>query len=85
MTHIVLDDWNLEDSNLEFCAAQIARGGHPENPNHSKWYTASKLENPDSPEQLAAEQRCHDLFAALTMKERASALALNDGFWNLKA
>ncbi len=82
--HIVLDDWNLEDDNLKFCDAQIARGGHPEDPNHSKWYTQQKLDNPDTPEQLAAERKCHDLFAALSIKERASALALNDGFWGLR-
>ena len=79
--HIVLDDWNLEDGSLAFCDAQIARGGHPDDPEHSPWYTKEKLENPDSPEQLAAERRCCDLFKALTVEERASALAFYDGFW----
>lgn len=78
--HIVLDDWNLEDDSLEFCAKQIAAGGYKRSETHSK---VLGVRDDDSPEKLAAEQRCHDLFAALTMKERASALALNDGFWNL--
>ena len=83
--HIVLDDWNLEDSSLAFCDAYIARGGHPDDPDHSPSYTRYKLEHPDSPEQLAAERRCHDLLKALSVKERASALALNDRFWQPQA
>src|SRR5690348_1783765 len=50
--HIVLDDNNIDDGDLAFCLGQIDRGGHPEDPNHSPWYTQSKLDNPDSPEQL---------------------------------
>jgi len=82
--HIVLDDWNLEDHSLAFCKREIERGGHPEDPNHSPWYTKIKLENPDSPEQLAVERKCHDLLFALTEPERASALALYDGYWEKK-
>ena len=43
------------------------------------------IRDPDSPEQLAAERKCCDLFMALSEAERASALALNDGFWEIAA
>lgn len=79
--HIVLDDWNLEDGSLQFCDGCIKRGGHPEDPNDSPWHTKQTLEHPDSAEQLAAERRCHDLFAALSVVERASVLALVDQYW----
>jgi hypothetical protein len=63
--HIVLDDWNLEDDNIEFCSRQIANGGY---------------EGRDSAEELAVERECCDAFAAMTMDERASALALYDSY-----
>jgi hypothetical protein len=83
--HIVLDDWNIEDGNLEFCNQCINGAGvmpleGSTFPAHLR-YNDQKRANPDPPEQLAAERKCHDLFAALTIDERASALALNDGFW----
>lgn len=85
--HIVLDDWNIEDGNLEFCrqciegAGVMPLGDHAIDMHHR--YNETKRANPDPPEQLAAERRCHDLFAALTEEERAAALALNDGFWKV--
>ena len=63
--HIVLDDWNVEGGNLAFCQEKISEGGY-------EGCTA---------EQLAVEQRCLDIFKKLTEEERASALALADGYW----
>lgn len=64
--HIVLDDWNLENHHLEFCRNYIE-------------------ENKDSQfssiEQYEAEGRCLALFMEMTIDERASALALADGFF----
>lgn len=80
--HIVLDDNNIEDGNLAFCLETIDRGGHPEDPNHSPWYTQSKLDDPDSPEQLAAERACCVALQAMTYEERASAMGLWDGCWS---
>jgi len=82
--HIALDDNNLEDEHLEFCSRQIARGGHPEDPDHCPWYTKSKLDDPDSPEQLAAERVCCDALMAMSLDERVSALAIWDGCWDLR-
>lgn len=69
--HIVLDDWNLEDSNIEFCSKQISDGGYYD----PKWGGER-----DSVEQLAAERECCDAFTGLTLDERAAALALFDKF-----
>jgi hypothetical protein len=84
--HIVLDDWNIEDSNLEFCSHCIDHAGMmplaKDAADCHKRYNEKKRLDPDPPEQLAAERRCCDLFMALTEDERASALALNDGFWS---
>lgn len=39
--------------------------------------------DPNVPEeQLAAEQMCYDLLKSLSEAERASALALYDGYWS---
>ena len=81
--HIVLDDWNLEDDSLAFCDGCIKRNGLMD-PEHYKRFPNDRREE-DSPEQLAAERRCHDLFAAMTVPERASALALYDGFWKVSS
>jgi hypothetical protein len=37
----------------------------------------------DGPEQVVAEEECLAALRALTQPERASALALYDGFWTL--
>lgn len=79
--HIVLDDNNIEDDNLDFCQSCIDRKGLPD----PAWQRAGwgKTEE-DSPEQLAAEQACLDALRALTLDERASVLGLRDGCWELK-
>ena len=52
--HIVVDDWNVEQCNLDYCATVI---------------------------DTDVERRCHAALNALTETERASALALDRGFW----
>lgn len=61
--HIVIDDWNLDDGDIDFCLQRVA-------------------ENPydDPQEQLDAERECLQLMRQCTMDERASALAMADGF-----
>lgn len=76
--HVVLDDWNIEDVHLAACLEQIEGGGYRRPEAHAKVLGPDEA---DSPEQLAAERTCHDLFAALTEHERASALALHRKFW----
>jgi hypothetical protein len=73
--HIVLDDWNIEDDNLEFCAKEIAAGGYfdPKYPDERA-----------TSEQLDVEKRCCDALARMTLAERASALALYDGYLKLE-
>lgn len=66
--HIALDDNNLEDHHLAFCAAQIASGGYP---------------GRDTPEQLAADDACCKALQAMSYEERVSALGLWDGCWQL--
>ncbi len=62
--HIVLDDWNLEDANLDFCEKQV-RTPDPDVP----------------PEQIEAETKCLAVFRKMSEDERASALALYEGFF----
>lgn len=69
--HIVLDDWNIEDDNLDFCSKQIDAGGY---------YDSKYPDERDTPEQLAVERRCCDAFMRMSIAERASALALHDGY-----
>jgi hypothetical protein len=62
--HIVTDDWNLEDNNIDFClnAARTA-------PYHEI-----------TPEQRAVEEECCNLLRSMTLQERASVLAIHDGY-----
>jgi len=71
--HIVLDDWNLEDSHLDFCDEQIKKGGH----------TPIWGSEPDSPEQLEAEGKCLAAFRKLSEQDRYSAMALAEGLWKV--
>lgn len=77
--HIVLDDDNLEDSSLDFCAAQIAAGGYRRPPAHIAMLGPHEA---DSPEQLAVEQACLEALRAMTMEERISALGLWNKYWS---
>jgi len=62
--HNVVDDWNLKDHNIRWCLDEALK----ENAHEA-----------DS-EQLAAERACLEALLALTDDERASAMALHDGF-----
>lgn len=62
--HIVVDDWNLEDSDIRWCLdTALVENVHKA-----------------SDEQLAAERACLEALLALNPDERASAMALHDGF-----
>ena len=67
--HVLLDDWNLDDSFFD--------GGDDD-------YARSIDENIHEAgrDQLAAERYCLGLFRALTEAERASALALRGLMWS---
>lgn len=73
--HIVVDDWNIEDDNLEFCSKEIAAGGY---------FDPKYPEEKPSSEQLAVERRCCDALMRMTLDERASALALYGGYLLVK-
>lgn len=62
--HIVTDDWNLEDDNVEFCLKQIQT--------ENFW----KL----TPEELLHEEATAKLLLSMSVPERASALALWEGW-----
>lgn len=62
--HIVVDDWNLKDDNILWCLDTAL---------------AENVHKADD-EQLAAERACLEALLALTQAERASAMALHDGF-----
>lgn len=65
--HVVLDDWNIEDSTVAFCQNYIET---PE-------YRANDEVTSD---RLGAERNCVHALKTLTEEERGSALALYDGF-----
>lgn len=73
--HIVTDDWNLEDSHIEFCRQQVANGGWPDELTGENY-------NYD-PAQLAIERELLELMAPMSEAERASALGIWDGFVKL--
>jgi hypothetical protein len=64
--HIIVDDWNLEDEHLDFCRAEVDSDPYDH-------YTRN-------PSDRAVDSDCLRLLAALTIEERASALARHDGF-----
>jgi len=61
--HIVVDDFNLEDDNIDFCLQQIKK-----NPFH------------DEKEQLDAEKQCLLALRQMSRDERASAMAIHEGY-----
>ncbi len=62
--HIVLDDFNIEDEDIEYCLTQSLR-------NNLHDHTA---------EQLEIEKACLLAFKVLSVAERASALAIHEGW-----
>lgn len=71
--HIVTDDWNLEDSDIEFCQRQVANGG---------WFDErTQTQYNNDPSQLAIEGELLELMRAMSLAERASALGLEAGYF----
>jgi hypothetical protein len=64
--HIAIDDFNLEDDALEFCAGAIRD---------------SESTGEYESGQCDAERLCLEKLKAMSLEERVSALALHDGFW----
>lgn len=62
--HIVLDDWNLEDHHVDWCLSDALTQNVHE----------------AGADQLSAERACLVAMRALSMDERASALAIYEGF-----
>lgn len=63
--HIVIDDWNLEDSSLDFCRNAIL---------------TTERDGGGDEESLAVQLECVELLRALSLEERVSALAIQRGF-----
>lgn len=64
--HIVVDDWNLEDSNVDFCLSSAKGNSDPDYPTETK----------------EAAIKCLEFMQTLSVEERASALAIHDKFIN---
>lgn len=60
--HIVLDDFNIDDDDIEYCLNEGLENNVHEH----------------SPEQLAIEKECLLAFKSLSIAERASALAIHE-------
>jgi hypothetical protein len=61
--HIVLDDWNIDDDDIRWCLDVAMK----ENAHEA------------DTDQLAAERACLEALLALSLDERASALAIYEG------
>jgi len=73
--HIVVDDWNLEDHNVEFCLGEVAH----------KLAGFGDREDKCDPDTLRIEDEFLRLFIAMSEPERASALGLHDQYWSVEA
>ncbi len=62
--HIVVDDFNIKDRSIDWCL-EVA-------------IVENKFDT--EPEQLAVERECLEAMKALTISERASALAIYEGW-----
>ena len=67
--HIIVDDFNIERDHLLFCEQYIGR------PEYVKEVSASRLK---------AERKCLAALMEMTEDERASALAIHDGYFHHK-
>lgn len=67
--HIIVDDWNLCDGSVAFCEDYIEKPEYRRNRNDEV-----------SDERIEAERACLRALKAMTEDERASALALYDGY-----
>lgn len=61
--HVIVDDFNLEDHNIEFAEKYLQENAA------------------ETPEQHQVESYCLGLLKNMSIPERASALALKEGFW----
>lgn len=68
--HIVINDWNLDDSSVEWCKDRVLR---------IKKGIMEKYDDTD-PEQLEIESRIINLLLPMTVSERGAVLALVDGY-----
>lgn len=69
--HIVVDDWNLEDDSIKWCMKKR----HLRGPGLD-WPGARPIEMVPTP----IEKECGQALLDLNIKERASALALSEGW-----
>ena len=69
--HIVVDDWNLDDDNLDFCEDLIKNEPDRDDSDFGG----------EEPDQRDRERACLGALRRLTEAERGAALALADGFW----
>jgi hypothetical protein len=67
--HIVLDDYNMDDEDINWCLDRIVNGGSD----------PSVEMNGRSLDQLFAEENCAEALLKLTGPERWSALAIYEG------
>lgn len=65
--HIVIDDWNVEDSSLEFCTGLMT---------DPAWKAGLVKDGEWSPELEAAEWRCIRALQGLTPRDRMMSLLL---------
>ncbi len=70
--HVIVDDWNLDDGTVAFCANYIESEEYKSNDDVTE-------------ERLEAERRCLRALKALTEQERGSALAIHDGYLKVYA
>jgi hypothetical protein len=69
--HIVTDDWNLEDDNIEYCL------------NYCKGEDAKeRYENEDAEFLIGLAETALEALKFMTEPERASAIALAHGYWS---
>jgi hypothetical protein len=73
LAHVVVDDWNLNDYNVAFCLDAVGRAerGEPQ-----KWGEVVQ----DSPDELAATRAALEALRDLPEEERASAMAIHEGW-----
>ncbi len=62
--HIVVDDFNIEDPNIDWCLDEALK---------TNVHEADEV-------QLKVERECLEAFKAMTITERASALAIHEGW-----
>lgn len=69
--HLQLDDWNLSDEFFDFYARNYVIDGH-----HYQSYPQDFVKR-----RIAAELACFDALAALSERERATAIAIHEGWY----